>query len=157
MLKTQKLDYIRNKSVQIIIVTWKICNLSLQIQGKFTNINSTFFCPTIFSFAFVSTLGKRNRELCKRRKCQAEESLQFYGIKWFLMLQKISIFRNIIYNLFILSVINLDYQNSLLKLKPTSNQEELKEFKKDIFKIIKIFLFILKSKLLSKVVFWSYI
>ena len=42
--------------MQIITVTWKNSNLSLQIQGKFANINSAFFCSTIFSFAFLSTL-----------------------------------------------------------------------------------------------------
>ena len=33
------------------------------------------------TFEFLSTQGKTKRELCERRKCQAEESLQFYGIK----------------------------------------------------------------------------
>ena len=37
--------------------------------------------------------------MCEWRKCQAKESLQFYEIKWFLMLQKRSIFGNIIYKL----------------------------------------------------------
>ena len=46
----------RNKSVQIIILTWEIWNLSLRIQGNFANINSAFFCSTIFSFALLSTL-----------------------------------------------------------------------------------------------------
>ena len=46
----------RNKSVQIIIVNRKIWNLILRIQGKFANINSAFFCSTISSFAFSSTL-----------------------------------------------------------------------------------------------------
>ena len=50
------MDYMHNKSVQIIIVTWKIWNLSLKIQGKFANINSAFFCSAIFSFVFVNAL-----------------------------------------------------------------------------------------------------
>ena len=32
-------------------------------------------------------------------------------------------------------IINLDYKNSLLRLKPTSNQEKMKELEKSIFKI----------------------
>ena len=32
-------------------------------------------------------------------------------------------------------IINLDYKNSLLRLKPTSNQEKMKELEKGIFKI----------------------
>ena len=57
MLKTQNPDYLRNKSVQITIVTLKIWNLSLRIQGKFSNINSAFFCSAIFSFAFLTLSG----------------------------------------------------------------------------------------------------
>ena len=33
--------------------------LSLRIQGKFANINSAFFCFTIFSFAFLSTIKRK--------------------------------------------------------------------------------------------------
>ena len=57
----------------------------MQIQGKFANINSTFFCSTILCFAFLSPLKVKrtyaNYELCEQKKCQAEESLQFFGIK----------------------------------------------------------------------------
>ena len=127
MAKTQKLDYMRNKSVQIIIVTWKIWNLSLQIQGKSTSINSVFFCSTIFSFTFLSTpkvketVNYTNEEYGRlKNRCNFMELNTawkvpkygvfsgpyldiFHTVKWLLMLQKRSIFRNMIYNLLILS------------------------------------------------------
>ena len=55
---------------------------NLELQGKLASINSAFFCSTIFSFAFLGTFKvKKLCQLCDQKKCQAEESLQFCGIK----------------------------------------------------------------------------
>ena len=93
----------RNKSVQIIIVTWKFWNLSLQIQGKFANINSTFFCSTIFSFAFVSILEVKGIVNYANKNVRLKNRCSFMEKKRFLMFQKRSIFRNIRCKFFILS------------------------------------------------------
>ena len=45
---------------------------------------------------------------------------------------------------------NLDYQNSFLGLKANIKSGIVERIRKCILKIIKIFIFILKSKLLSK-------
>ena len=65
----------RNKSVQIIIVTLKIWNLSLRIHRKFANINSAFFLLYNFFFCILKyPYSKKNRELCDQRICQAAVS-----------------------------------------------------------------------------------
>ena len=66
------------------------------------------------------------------------------------MLQYRSTFRNIIYNLFIYQLrLPKKFRETKINIKPRI----VERIRKGIFKIIKIFIFILKSKLHSKLVF----
>ena len=50
--------------------------LSLQIQEKFTNINFTFFCSTIFSFPFLKVTSITKRSLFKM--CHLKHRLRIF-------------------------------------------------------------------------------
>ena len=59
----------RHKSVQIIIVTSEIWNLSLRIQGKFANINPASFVSQSFLFYSLVPLKVQSCKLYNN-KCR---------------------------------------------------------------------------------------